>query len=477
MKSVKSLSVMMVLALVLSLVAGCSKGGKEEASSSASDSPKPSASASSSASASPSAEETPAWQTEKITLKYASWEDEKMEKAMLDAFMEKYPNITVEKDKAINWPWTDALTNAASANNLPDVFWLENVPVGVQNDWLLDLSELWDNDPDSASVYPNVAKTAVYGGKRLASPTFQSIMGVYVNKKLFEKANVPLPSYDWTIDQMVDLAKKLSNPKESIFGIGGPWGNLSFNEHWPMANDETIGYNTFDGEKFHFTNQDWIDGYNQKLELRRLKIEEHMTGEEKKKVFGDENAWPTQKGNVAMAIDGSWNAGWLPDELKKTGAGEMDFYPYPGGKAGQRMPVILDYIGVSSTTKHPEAAYALMKWMAWGKDGWLKRVELYQSLGMNLDKFPVADYQEVWSALDPLIKLEGMKAAVKLLNKAVPDFNKTLPGWQDFNVWMNDEQKISEKIEKGEFTPADKAKELEDKANEFVAQATAKLNS
>jgi len=468
---------LLALILVLSLLAGCSSGGnggnanQSDAKGSENTSK---GSGNGGGSDAPDAD-IPSWQKEKITLRYASWEDANMERGMLEAFMEKYPNITVVKDESINWPWTDALANAASAGNLPDVFWVEQVPVGVENDWLLDLTPYWDADEETQAVYPGIAEMGVYNGKRLASPTFQFIMGVYVNKTLFEKFNVPLPSYNWTFDEMIDLAKKLSDPSQHYYGIDGPWGDLSFESYLPMINNESFGWNTFDGEKFNFTHPDWIEGYNLKLELRRLKVEENMTGEEKKQVFGDEGAWPTQKGHVAMSIDGSWNSTWLPGELAAAGLGELDFYPYPAGKAGQRVPVILDYIGVASTTKHPEAAYELMKWMSWGKDGWLKRLELNKELNIPVDKLPVANHPEVWSKLENELTMEGMKAAVKLLDKAVPDYGKTLPGLREYNAWVNDEQKITEKIWNGEISPADKAKELEDKINEFVSQAMARL--
>ncbi|MCM3337641.1 extracellular solute-binding protein [Paenibacillus sp. MER TA 81-3] len=464
----KSFSLLLALLLVVSVFTACT-GGNNAANESSSSTNQP-------ATDTPKEEEKPSWQTEKITLKFASWETPEMEAKLLEAFMQKHPNITVEKDSSINWPWTDSLTAAASAGNLPDVFWVENVPVGVENDWLYDLTELWDADEETKAIYPNIAKQAVYGGKRLASPTFQFIMGVFVNKTLLEKNNIPLPGYDWTIDEMIGIAKKVSNPAEHIYGIGGPWGNLSFDEHWPALSDASMGNSTFDGEKFHFTNQQWIDGYNQKLELRRLKVEEKMTGEEKKAVFGDEGAWPMQKGHVALGIDGSWNMAALGAQMEKDGAGKLDFYPYPRGKAGQRMPIVLDYIGISSTTKHPEAAYELMKFMTWSKEGWLTRLDLNKELNIDIDKFPVAEFSEVWEKMDGQLKMEGVKAAIKLFDQAVPGFGKTLPGWREYNVWLNDEQKLSEKFVKGELKPADKAKEMEDKANEFVSQAMQRIN-
>ncbi|MFC5649899.1 extracellular solute-binding protein [Paenibacillus solisilvae] len=475
MKTNKIVTVFMIVTFVLAMLAGCSSqsnDSKESAVNNKANEQTPDPSADPSAEPTPTPEEEPAWQKEKISLKFASWEDEKVVKPMLDAFMAKYPNITVEKDQSINWPWTAALTTAASAGNLPDVFSLESVTPGVQNDWLYDISQLWDNDSESATVYPNIAKYGVYGGKRLAAPTWQSIMGVFVNKKLFEKANVPLPKYNWTIDEMVDLAKKLTNTKDHIFGIDGPWGDLSFESYWPMQNDASLGWGTFDGEKFNMGhNQDWMNGYNTKVELRRLKVEENMTVDEKKKVFGDENAWVFQKGNVAMGIDGSWNIGWLPGELQKAGAGELDFYPYPGGKAGQRLPIILDFAGISSTTKNPEASFELLKWMYWSKEGLLKRIEIYETLGKNIsDLFPVSSDKEIWDKLKSKTTIPGVKAMMDMLDTGVPDNGKSLPGLPEYDQWFA-EQKIAEKIDKGEFTPADKAQEIEDKLNEFVTKA------
>ncbi len=335
---------------------------------------------------------------------------------------------------------------------------------------MLDISDLWNIDEDAELVYPNIAETGVYHDRRLAAPTAQSIMGVYVNKTLFEQNNVELPPYDWNYDQMIELAKQLSNPSEHYYGIDGAWGNLMFEEHFPMQDDENLRYNMWDGEKFNFSDEAWIEGYNKKSELIRLKVYENMTGEEKLEEFGAEDAWPPFIWSSSNGDRRLLEYAWLPKQMEESGAGELDFYPYPGGKAGQRMPVVLDYMGASSTTKHPEAAYELMKFMSYGKDGWINRLEVYQELDINVVAYPVADYPEVWETIPGLTKLEGAKAALELLDNAVPDFNKWMPGWMDYNAWVNEEG-IFDKLNNGEITPADKAQELEDRANQFVQEA------
>jgi multiple sugar transport system substrate-binding protein len=472
MKTSKFFTVLLVFAFVLTMLAGCtSKSNDAKESASTSD---VSAAPTTAPTAEPTAApvEKPAWLTEKFTLKYASWEDEKIEASMLQAFMEKYPNITVVKDKSIVWPFETSLTTAAAAGSIPDVFTMKVVPLAITSDWLLDLTPYWDVDDEAKTVYKNIADMTVFNGKRYAAPTFQFAEGVFVNKTLFEKNNVPLPSYNWTIDEMIDLAKKFSKPREFFYGIGGPWGDLAFLESFPMINDASLGWNTYDGDKFHFTNQEWIDAYNLKLELRRLKVDDVMTGPQKKKVFGDEGAWTFQKGHVAMAVDYSWNMGWIPGDMKKAGAGDVDFYPYPAGKAGHKTPTILDFIGVSSTTKYPEAAYELSKFMTWGKDGYMKRIDIEKAAAKPVDKYPVSDQPELWAKLDAETTLPGAKAVMKLMSDSVP--YPIVPGWNEFVAW-DTEQKFSENLKSGKFKVADKAKEFEDKANEFVAKAKAKM--
>lgn len=63
------------------------------------------------------------------------------------------------------------------------------------------------------------------GGKLQCMPQNISSMVVYYNKDLFQKYNVPLPTDDWTWDQFLDAAKKLTMDTDgdgtpNIYGLG-----------------------------------------------------------------------------------------------------------------------------------------------------------------------------------------------------------------------------------------------------------------
>lgn len=449
-----------------------SSNSSNNSSSSNSSSNKSSSNNSTDSSSSKKSTKKPAWQTEKITLTYGNWSDDKYISAMLKAFMQKYPNITVKRDKNINGDWTKSLATAASAGKLPDVFAMMNVPNAVQNSWLLDITKLWNQDPDAQKVYPNIAKTGVYHGVRYAAPSFESLYGVYVNKTLFKKYNIPLPKPNWTYEDMISIAKKIAHPQDHIYGLAGPWGDLAFEQTLPFLDNAKLGWDTFDGNAFHYNSPAWIKAYNEKIDLVKSNVDEHMTSDEKQKVFGDKNAWVYEKGNVAMGIDGSWNLAYLPQQMKKDGTGDVEFLPYPGGKAGQRPPVVLDFMGLSSTTKHPEAAYALMKWMSYGRDGWMAQLKVLKQLKMDVPDFPISNYPDVWAQIKKDISIEGLADSIPLLNNAVPDLAKWLPGVMKYS---NVESDIISKLNQGKANPADYAKQLQDKMNQLLKQGYANI--
>ncbi|MFW5842043.1 MAG: ABC transporter substrate-binding protein [Bacillota bacterium] len=416
--------------------------------------------------------------TKNIVLTYADWGDSDLNQAMLDAFMEEYPNITVELRKDITGAggeFTANLLNAQAANVLPDVFAIDNVPTGFSNGMLYDVTDLWDADPDTAAVYPNIKDTAVYNGARYAIPSFQFVKGIYLNLSLFDEYNITVPDKDWTYDEFVDLAIEIRQAGQSDFVYAiDPWyGDLDFESMWPTQDFEDVGYNTWDGTQFNFTSDAWIDAYEDKLDLwaQDVVADPPTYTEEEQAEYGSE--WPWLQGYTAMSIDGSWNM-WMVDTMYEEYGFEVGFWPYPGGDAGQFPPTILDYIVVSSQTEHPEEAYLLAKWMSFGEEGWNARLDIMEEEGqLYLDRFPVADYPDVWDrANDFLIYVEGVEENVALFEYSKPDVDKWLPGYKAFWEWVqNDDNDYFTRIGEGLITPNEFASEWETKLNELVQEA------
>ncbi len=412
---------------------------------------------------------------QEITLSYADWGNQEMNQILVNAFMEKYPDITVELRDDIGGTggaFTGNLINAMVANVLPDVFAIDNVPTGYTNGMLLDVKEYWDNDAETDLVYDNIAETGIFGGSRYGMPSFQFIKGIYLNITLFETYNIPLPDKDWTYTEFIALAREIRQVGQNdlVYGIDPWYGGLDFETTFPMQDDADIGYNTWDGTQFNFSSQAWIDAYNLKLSL----MDEHVVAiytEEELEVIGD--IWPWFEGLVGMNIDGSWNL-WMIDDMYEANGMEVGFWPYPGGAAGQFPPTILDYVCVSSMTEYPQEAYLLAKWMSFGKEGWLLRLAEMKDRGdLYLDRYPISDYPEVWTETEYFVDyVEGLRENLAIIEFGKPDTDKWLPGYKSFWEWVsNEDNDYYTKINAGLVTPEVFAYDWEQKINELVQAA------
>ncbi len=412
-----------------------------------------------------------------IVLTYADWGDQELNQVMIDAFMEEYPNITVKLREDITGAgaeFTGNLLNAQAAGVLPDVFAIDNVPTGISNGLGLDISEYFDADPDTQLIYPNIRETGVYGDQRLALPTFQFIKGIYLNITLFDYYGLDLPEKDWTYEEFIQTAKDLraAGQNDYVYGIDPWFGQLDFESMFPMQDHEDVGYNTWDGEQFNFNTNMWIDAYNTKIDLMAQDVVAAYS-EADLNAIGGADVWPWFEGYVGMKIDGSWNM-WMIEDMFDENGQEVGFWPYPGGDAGQFPPTILDFAMVSSQTENPEEAYLLAKWMTFGKEGWLSRLDAMEQRGDTyLDRYPIADYPEVWTAAsDYTIFIEGLQDSIDNLDNAKPDVDKWLPGYKSFWEWVgNEENDYWTQIDEGTVSPETFAPIWEEKINEMVQAA------
>jgi len=428
-----------------------------------------------------------------ISLSYADWGDQDINAALVEAFEAKYPNISVDLRKDINGTgasFTGSLLDAQAAGILPDVFAIDNVPTGIYNGMVLDVAPYWDMDPETQYVYSNIADTAIYGDYRLAMPSFQFIKGIMINLTLLDYYNIDIPAKDWKYQDFIDLAIELRQvgKNDYVYGIDPWYGDLDFNAIFPTEDHVDVGYQTFDGTEFHFTDQDWIDAYNTKLSLYDQNVVVNFS-EEELAVLGDD-IWGFHDGYVGFNIEGSWML-YLVDEMYQQNNLEVGFWPYPGGDAGQFPPTILDFICVSSQTEHPMEAYALAKWMTWGREGWLARLNAMEDINQEavangddfvytyIDRYPVADFADVWDLMDTyhyLDYVEGLRENIDLLEYAKPDTDKWLAGYKQFWEWVgNEENDYWNKINDRLVTPEVFAPIWEAKINEMIQEANQQI--
>ena len=416
----------------------------------------------------------PPMTTEKITLSYACWglgekgETEAKDK-QIAAFMEAYPNITVEFVTIDQPTWDEGLTTLAATGSLPDVFGVFSVTNAIMNQWALDVTEFAEMDPDVKEIYPSMLDISRIDGKLYSMPWVMFPQLVFVNKTLFEKYNEPLPSYDWTIDEFIDIATRISHPEDFNFGTSNP----IYNDYFPAMYSDTQSMRGWDGKNYAF-DQTWIDAMNLRYDFIDNGVCEWATPEQKLQWLGDEAAWPPGYGRSAMHWDWSWTIAVFEDAVKAQSGCEFLYYPQPKGPSGKQMAIV-DYSIISATTEHPREAWELQKWVTWGREACLNRMEGYQEAGVPVvSRMPVINNEEVWKAVSDYTDRKDIIETYKRLVDIVPNPGSVAPGWNEFNIWT-DENTIWGKLDNREITPAEIADTLTEKANEFKEQWIANL--
>lgn len=358
---------------------------------------------------------------EKIVINYVNWNlgteaENNIERKMIAAFEEAHPNIDIQLDESFDYSkYGDSLAAAAAAGKLPDVMMLPNIPFGLTNEWLLNLSDIAASDPEWANIPKALENATHYGSGIYAVPAGMFFQGYFINQDLFEQANLPELNYSPTWDEFLNAVKTLNNPSEDVLGLSEA---VQIPDWYPASVNSKLGWFTWDGEQYHLNDPVFIEGVNKAKEIMQGKYTfDSLSEDEKAKYNATWHGDVWNQGKVAVRWEGTWATKDFSNLNFKS-----KFIGIPGGK----FILIGDFIGISKSTEHQQEAYEFAKYMTFGKDGILKRMELntdgsYTSLPMTTDQ----------SILDQYFAnggYEGLKEAYDNIDNAILEGVKFIPG-------------------------------------------------
>ncbi|MFA5006890.1 MAG: hypothetical protein WC509_05455 [Candidatus Izemoplasmatales bacterium] len=327
---------------------------------------------------------------EPVTLSYAAWNlgaaispNPNLERLMLDAFEVEYPWITVdilERPKVpdqtgtgeIDQNWNEFLGANATLGTLPDVYFTDSVETTIMNNWSLDVADLVADDPEYLNISEDLRNAANFGGHVMAVPYAVYYFGYFINKTLFEDQNGDQPLFTDTWDEFAaKVADVASQNVTTGNGIAGICGIDRLPEWFPAQLNGDLGWYTYDGSLLHLDGpefEDTLDMY-EALMANKNYVYDALTADEKMAAFGTTGTWETSK------LLAYWEYTPIIGSMIDLGF-DVDFIGTPGTEDSHKIPVVLDLMCLSSQTDHPEEAYLLAKWMSFGKDGYLKRIEI-----------------------------------------------------------------------------------------------------
>ncbi|MFD0958253.1 ABC transporter substrate-binding protein [Paenibacillus chungangensis] len=418
----KSVPLLVSLALLLNVLAGC---GKNEVETSANDNTKK--------------------RKGNVTITYALWspDQEPGIRQVLDQFEADNPGIKVKME---NTPWDEYWTKleaAATGGVAPDVFWMHanQFVKYASNGILLDVGNLMNTDDYPSSL----SELYQYDGVQYAVPKDFDTVALFYNTKLFDDKGIPYPDDTWDYDKLLMVAKQMTDQEKGIYGFGAP--NTNHQGYYNLIY-QNGGYVIAD-DKTH-------SGYNQPEAIAAVQfykdlIDKHQVSPTVEQ-FSDTDAMALFAADkLAMLFLGSWKMSALIKNEDIKDHFNMTVLP-----EWQERATIYNGLGhsISSTTEHPEEAKKLIEFLA-SKEA----QDMLSKTGIAISAFH--DTQQGW--IDYYSDY-NTKAIVDMIAYGVP-----LPSSKTKLKWEQIERDVMRKIYSGEVTVEDGMKLIADQVDNHLA--------
>lgn len=435
-----------------------------------------------------------AFASEPVVVTVATWQNSVLMAELLEKFNAANPDIkAVTHELNGGWFADEGLATHAAAGTMPDIFSITTPEVSVSNGWLLDLTPYLEAETEK-TWYPSTIMK--YDGKTYMMPYSLFFYGVIVNKTLLNELNIPIPGYDWTIDEFLSIVEAASTGQ--YYGLYGSDAlithitpQLNPETGWALINNNLQEYNLDDAfiQMINVTKD--VRDKKQALDQVGAGLEGDAYTAAAQAELGVDSAYTAYlQGRAALTFDFSWSLGL--DNADGFGGWEWDYYPVPVAEKGNtaRTGIVADAVAVRATTANPDAAWKVVKYLTYSEQGFADKIEIskaydkaaamakYTNLNPDafMDRLDLSDLPGVFSAnalqaWSEINKVKpGVAHAIAGMANGYLDGYKCVPGWAP-SQWDILWPEINNELLTGKKAAADVAVELKAKCDAAIAEA------
>ena len=183
--------------------------------------------------------------------------------AICKAYTAQHPDVEIEV-QVTSWGeyWTK-LEAAAESNTMPDIFWMHTNQLLYYADFgmLADVTDLYDDvDPNYyENHFSEISRSNAAGsdGRLYGVPKDKDNGMLVYNKEMFDAADVPYPTDNWTWEDMAEVSQK-------IYDATGKYGFMAYNDdqlgYWAFAYQAGGHILTADRTQAGYTNPGSVKG-------------------------------------------------------------------------------------------------------------------------------------------------------------------------------------------------------------------------
>src|SRR5919106_5541283 len=154
-----------------------------------------------------------------------------LDQIVVDQYAKENPHVTINFEP-IPTEYVNKITALQAGGDLPDVIYVADAHVKpfAANKIAADMEKLAAKDKASQDLLKDVYPNMLALGKVKSIPGLYmlpwalDVLLMYYNKTLFQQAGVELPKPTWTVDDMINAARRLTKPHESGDPAQGQYG-------------------------------------------------------------------------------------------------------------------------------------------------------------------------------------------------------------------------------------------------------------
>jgi multiple sugar transport system substrate-binding protein len=288
--------------------------------------------------------------------------DKQVRDATIARFNKSYPNVKVTDQftPITSWPdYIDKLVTQVASGKTPDLIHIatEGAQLSIQKKLIIPLDEFTSSGAGKdllTDIDPVLLKGFTVEEKLYLVPEAWNNMMIYYNTKVFKEAGIPRPTDDWTWDDFLAIAKRLTSGEGSSkrFGFGIPYFNFGLTPFW-YSNGTSVLKD--DLKESNLSDPRFLEA------VKFINGLVHESGVSPDPANTDPNAvfQLFAAGRIAMTGGGHWPMQFF----KANQFNDYDVVPWPRNKAQKTVFGAAGW-GISSRTKQKVLAWEMIKELA-----------------------------------------------------------------------------------------------------------------
>jgi len=309
----------------------------------------------------------------------------------------------------------------------PDVFELnyENFVTYAAKNVLLDLSSQTAQDKtwDAKAYYGRALEIFQQKGKQYGLPESFSTVVLLYNKALFDAAKIDYPKADWTWQDAIAAAKKLTDKSKGVWGLYSP---VQFYEFFKKAAQGDCKFFNDAQTESLLNSPECVTVLNTMLSFTKegvMPTPADLGGVKDDELF--------KSGKLAMWVNGIWQFSAMKDAPF---AWDIQLEPGITRKAHH---FFANAVAVNANSKNAQAAYTWARFFTSSPAAAKTRVAASWELPALTDKTLVADYlkvtppanrQAVFDALNSVIPIPVIERQSEMQDKVTAALDKAVSG-------------------------------------------------